>query len=264
MEKISINIKSASLKDIGLKNNPGKLFEIEKRALTVEETYQRQSSESDVGKIAANWFWPALGTIVVSHRKGQYYVVDGQHRVLAANMREDVEMLPCIVHEGMSVEEEAAMFYLLNNNRKNPTTIEKFKAILAAKDENAMYVSAELAKRGFSVAKSGANTTNCIQAMMISAKKNKKRFTRALNLCADICHGQSIPKMLFSGLDFVDSKREIDKDFSDRLMDVGFKDIAKAIRHAVFYENSWHPRSCAKGIVTAANNGNKSKIEIAL
>jgi hypothetical protein len=264
MEKISINVKSASLKDIGLKNKPGKLFEIEKNALTIEQSYQRQSSESDVGKIAGNWFWPALGTIVVSHRNGQYYVVDGQHRVLAAKMRDDVEMLPCIVHEGMSVEEEAAMFYLLNNNRRTPTAIEKFKAILAANDDNARYVNSELTKRGFVVAKSGSNTTNCIQAMMMSAKKNKKRFVRALELCVNICQGQAIPKMLFSGLDFVDSKREIDKALSDRLVDVGFKDIAKAIRHSVFYENSWHPRSCAKGIMSAANEGSKNKIEIAL
>lgn len=73
---------------------------IVKGALRIDTKYQRPARDSKVRAIASDWSWPACGEIVVVDQGGDYHVIDGAHRVLAANRRDDIETLPCTVLEG--------------------------------------------------------------------------------------------------------------------------------------------------------------------
>jgi hypothetical protein len=61
--------------------------------------------------------------IHVSYRDGQYWVVDGQHRLIMAK-KMGYKYILCQIHKGMTYEEEAKMFDELNGTETSkPTTI---------------------------------------------------------------------------------------------------------------------------------------------
>jgi hypothetical protein len=95
----------------------------------------------------------ALGVLTVSHRAdGKYYIVDGQHRhgaVISAG-RTDM-MLLCHIYQGMSLEEEAALFRVLNTAQK-PSPIDLFRVRLVEGDPAARDIAKIIAKHNFTVA----------------------------------------------------------------------------------------------------------------
>lgn len=99
--------------------------------MKVDSTYQRPADNKRVDKIANNWDDMKANLIHVSHRADGYYVIDGNHTRLAF-MKVGGEQMPCRVYEGLSVEEEARLFYELNNSQKKPTYNEVLKAKVAA------------------------------------------------------------------------------------------------------------------------------------
>jgi hypothetical protein len=90
------------------------------KTLKIDPRYQRTPRRRLIEDISKN-FRPALfGTITVARRKVgdrhyEYYIVDGQHRVLGAigAGHEDMAVW-CVVHTGLSLAEEAALFRDLN------------------------------------------------------------------------------------------------------------------------------------------------------
>ena len=102
--------------------NPGRLQEIYLSRLTSGLNYQRTVDEKAVRKLAENWNPRYLDPVTVSYRDGKYNVIDGQHRIAAMRrMKEsgklkfdaDVKVL-CIVHTGLTYQEEAELFYRLD------------------------------------------------------------------------------------------------------------------------------------------------------
>src|SRR5699024_415301 len=81
--------------------------------LTTDMTYQSPVKESHVKDIVKNFNPEAAGIITVSHRDGKYYVPDGQHRV-EVYKRMGIKYIYAEVHEGLTQEEEAEMYILLN------------------------------------------------------------------------------------------------------------------------------------------------------
>ena len=89
--------------------------------MKVDSSYQRLADEKRAKKIADNWDDMKANLIHVSHRADGYYVIDGNHTRLAY-MKIGGKQLPCRVYEGLSVKEEARLFYELNNSQKSPLT----------------------------------------------------------------------------------------------------------------------------------------------
>ena len=71
--------------------------------------YQRPADDRRVARMAEGFDLRLVGALVVSFRDGSYWVVTGQHRMLAAR-RIGVRTLPAIVYFDLSYQEEAAMF----------------------------------------------------------------------------------------------------------------------------------------------------------
>ena len=74
-----------------------------------------------------------MGYIVVSHRDGWFYVVDGQHRKAAAEvfLRDSSQQIQCRIFTGLTSEDEAELFLKLND-QKRQSPMSKYKTSLTA------------------------------------------------------------------------------------------------------------------------------------
>lgn len=100
-------------------NNPGVSRDLSTAKLTSGLPYQRPVETEDVNKLIAKWNPCLLTPIVVSFRDGNFNVVDGQHRVAAMRKMAgggDV-IVPCIIYTGLTYEQEAELYYMLDQTR---------------------------------------------------------------------------------------------------------------------------------------------------
>src|SRR5512144_2349483 len=104
--------------------------------LNIDHSYQRTPAAHRLDAMVKNYDPLLMQVLEVSRRPdGSIYVIDGQHRMMAASRKfgENHE-LPCRVHEGLSVAQEAKMFVDLQRKRKSILQVEQFKANLIAGD----------------------------------------------------------------------------------------------------------------------------------
>ena len=102
--------------------------------LRINERAQREFNEPWARSILAGFDPDKMQYPTVNHRDGHHYVVDGQHSVWAYKMWLqfwDDQKIECIVHEGLTEEQEAELFLSLNNKRV-VGGLEKFKAAVTA------------------------------------------------------------------------------------------------------------------------------------
>lgn len=121
--------------------------------LMVDPDVQRVVDKTRVDKMVKDYQPSALGAIVVSRRSdGTHHVVDGQHRVQAtiAAGYGDGEVT-CLVYEGLTRSEEAALFRRLNNSR-SVNAVDKFRVRVVEGDDSAVQLNALLGRHGWTVA----------------------------------------------------------------------------------------------------------------
>lgn len=130
-----------------------KVRQLQVSGLVVDPNVQRGLDRNRVAKIAEDLELTAIGIITVSHRgNGSHHVIDGQHRVEALRLAGgDSEEVQCRVFEGLSIEEEARMFRLLNNTVKLHA-LDKFKVRVVEGEPAAVAIHAILSKHGWRVA----------------------------------------------------------------------------------------------------------------
>ncbi len=129
--------------------------------LQIDASYQRSIEAKDstplIRSIAVNWDWRLCAPLTVSRRLDPpgLFVIDGQHRLRAAQMRGDIPHLPCIISTFGSIAEEAGCFVAVNTRRKRVSPLDTFRAQLAAGDPKATEVSELIHSAGLSVARHG-------------------------------------------------------------------------------------------------------------
>lgn len=124
----------------------------------IDYAYQRGleagASQSLIRKIAVHWEWGLCQPLALAQRSdGKVYVVDGQHRLAAAKLRGDIDLLPCVVRHFANYEDEAAAFVALNQQRRPLSKLDLFKAALAGGDMEAAQIAQCLEANGLSLAK---------------------------------------------------------------------------------------------------------------
>ena len=127
------------------------------RQLEIDAAYQRsldsEQSQQLVRAIAQHWNWDLCQPLVVARRPdGKLYVIDGQHRLAAARLRGDIPQLPAVVVQYDSVEDEAASFVLLNQQRKPLSKLDLFKAAVASGDNIASSIVQAMDEAGIRLA----------------------------------------------------------------------------------------------------------------
>lgn len=117
--------------------------------LLIDTNYQRPAAPKKILKIADKFDPIAAGGIIVSKREnGQKVVLDGQHRTRAARIAGIPEIL-CIIHEGLTFEEEATIFAMCNTQRANPSATAVFRAKLAANQGHANAIKEIVEEAGY-------------------------------------------------------------------------------------------------------------------
>ncbi len=127
-------------------------------ALNVDMTYQKELNLGWARKIARDFDPAVFEEPQVSKRAdGSYWLLDGQHR--CRGLRElgmpDDHPVRCKVRTGLTVSDEAAIYWKLNKLRKNTKAVETFKAQLAAGDPRAKAIEEVVRRAGLRLLLSG-------------------------------------------------------------------------------------------------------------
>jgi hypothetical protein len=99
--------------------------------------YQRIINPKQIKEMVADWKPNSVGTPEVSFRNGVYWLIDGNHRRVAAAQL-GFTHLDCKVHTDLTIDEEARMFVTMNGKRTAPSIGDLFKAKLAYHDASAV------------------------------------------------------------------------------------------------------------------------------
>lgn len=107
--------------------------------LRVDPVYQRDVSADLTQKMASEWDMTIAGTITVSRRgNGDLYIVDGQHRAVAAKLAGETHILAQVL-TGLGQQTEAQM-RLRGNVRRGDKAMERFRAQVAAKNPESLAI----------------------------------------------------------------------------------------------------------------------------
>jgi hypothetical protein len=100
--------------------------------IKVNPAAQREMKQYRVDHILANLDLDQLGNPVLNERDGSYWVIDGQHRIEALRQFGFTdETIQCWVHVGLSEQEEAKRFLLLNDTL-TVDALAKYRAAITA------------------------------------------------------------------------------------------------------------------------------------
>lgn len=180
----------------------GEFVFIKKQDLDIDHSYQRDEiDENKLNTIAANWSWVSCGAISVAERNGRWYVMDGQHRKLAADKRSDITELPCMVFDLNSKEKEARAFVELNTNKTTVPGKNRFKALLVAKEQSAIKLKSIIESTGHAIGNSkNVKYIDCVLTLWKAIRKNENVFKAIWPLVSEICSDSFIVDKLFRGI----------------------------------------------------------------
>ena len=191
-------------------SNPGSIRTLSTSQLTSGLPYQRPVLQKDVDKIIREWNGREITPVVVSFRDGKFNVVDGQHHIEAMRQKaggRDV-IVPCIIHTGMTYEQEAELYARLDRDKKRLTLRQYTKAVVeAGSDANIMEVKRLTEGVGFIWAL-GEPTGEPFEIAPIRALINAyqllggEAFARMLSLLAGAWQGMpnSLKASMLSGM----------------------------------------------------------------
>lgn len=105
--------------------------------LRTAEEYQRDLDHNRVEHIARHFDVHRLGVFEVSQRHDRhYYVIDGNHRFQALLLLGWTAIqVPCVIHRGLTLPQEADLFRKLNTERRRPEAYDLYRAGLVANDQ---------------------------------------------------------------------------------------------------------------------------------
>lgn len=153
-----------------------RIHEIPIGDLHIDQNYQRPLSEGRVRQITKDFKTDKLGALMISQRDGHYYVIDGQHRLVAAR-KYGLRFVPCVVYYNLNAEDEATL-RLAFNTRKPDTAAEIFRLQLARQDAATLAVKEIVEDVGLRIHLSGGTINpraiRCVGILMriYSASRN--------------------------------------------------------------------------------------------
>jgi hypothetical protein len=116
---------------------PPQLLWVSPEEIEVETAYQRGLSPRSLQMIAdivANWDWAVFTPPCCVKIGDKIMAYDGQHTAIAAATHPEIHQIPILVTIAEQLEKRAMLFYEKQWGRLMPTQLQKFKALVAAKD----------------------------------------------------------------------------------------------------------------------------------
>lgn len=103
--------------------------------IVVDPRYQRDIIQPHVDRIDREFDYAQLDVLTLSKRSAsEYACVDGQHRLVVLNAREEDTEAPALVHVGLTAEEESELFRKIQEGRRQLMPLDKFKSRLFGND----------------------------------------------------------------------------------------------------------------------------------
>jgi hypothetical protein len=238
----------------------GRLEWVPKDRINVDQTYQRDSKSHRAVKIASEFSWPCFGTLLLARRKdGSLFVVDGQHRLMAAMRRADIVAVPCIIFDSSDVKEEATVFVKANTMSKMVEAADKHRSLVRAEDTVAVELQAMVADAGRTVrVDSGPGTVACIRKMRGLYTSDRGAMVRAWPTIVEVCKGHPLHERILGAIHYLEhhnghGHRPSDPRWRKRLVAVGYCELLQRINAAAGYHGKGGDRIHAEGVRNAVN-----------
>ncbi len=250
-----------------MKDRPGVFMEVDKTALLVDKQYQRDGTKNKIAEIAKHWSWVACGCLIVASRPDmRLFVIDGQHRKVAADRRPDIKTLPCLIFEVEDVKQEAEGFLNANTLRKPMVAHEKFRALLMAGNPHAQFVNdlVSKSKRTIRAGSDGASV-DCVSALMRVAQESKEVLARVWPIALLLCEGRLLHRDIIEGLCYIEKNCKngaslMDAYWKKRVLHVGYDGLLMGARKSCEYHGKGGPKQVALGMVNAIHRGLSKRI----
>ncbi len=250
-------------------DQPGEMKMLAKECLHVNHQYQRELSSNKVTDITAQFSWLAFGALIVAHRQGAFFVIDGQHRLAAVMRRGDIATVPCIVFPTQDVRSEAQAFLSANTLRKPVSSAGKHRAAVTAEDEVAVYLESIFSRLGLKVSFSGTQPGHikCVALCRKLASTDRKSFEAALSLSAELSTNDRVhvSEVLLDGLALVDRRIPgglLEPRLNQRIRKIGASGLmTAAVRAAQAYARGG-AKVWALGMINEINRGLQKKYAI--
>lgn len=247
-------------------DRPGQFQLISKHQLSVDHEYQRDpTGQAKILRFARDFSWPHFGALIVARRASDnsLWVVDGQHRLLAALKRTDVDLVPCMIFESSGIVNEAATFLGINGTRASVSAVSKFRALIAMGDPVALHVQSLLAKAGRVASSSnGATTVSCVSLMCKLQRSQPEILARLWPVVSSVCRGTHVHDRLLDTLMYIERRIAptslCEPKWQDRLHRAGPVAILQEISAASALYKRGGVRVWAMGVVGLLNKGMRS------
>lgn len=138
-------------------------------SILVDRTYQRPINTRRVTYMVGRFDPDAFGTITLSRREdNEDYVLDGQHRLaLMEALGWSDQKVPALVYTGLTHEEEARIFRLMNGEATAPRAFDLFRARITEGEPTATAIVEILQSMSLSlrldVAQNGISATSALE-----------------------------------------------------------------------------------------------------
>jgi hypothetical protein len=237
-----------------VRNAPGEFLMIPKTELEVDPAYQRNRiNQRRVDALTRTWDWIACGCLIVALRDdNKWFVMDGQHRKLAADQRSDIRELPCLVFETTHRREEALGFLAINQGRVGVGSLDRYRAQLLSGDTIATAVEAMLRSTGHRAGeKPSARTVSCVLCLYRLAAEDLAGFQRLWPLLAELHPDSPMTDLVIKGLWTVDKwlgERSVtEPPYREKLLGIGGLGLHHEIRRemAVIGQGGTRVFACA-------------------
>lgn len=252
-----------------VKDKPGTFMMINKNELRIDDEYQRVLIPNKVSEISSSWSWVACGAISVAYRDGFWWVMDGQHRVMASLRREDITDLPCLVFEVESIQEEAQGFLNLNTLRRPMTSVDRLRAAAVAGHKPAIQFKALCERLGLILTPNGnsPNTTKSANWGMRRMEEDPTATTIVMELASELCNIDhiAVQERLLGGLWYIHKNCEVELTnprLRERIRSRGARSLLDGANKAAAYYSRGGDRVWASGMMDTINKGLRTRFKM--
>jgi hypothetical protein len=134
--------------------------------IELDEKAQRFLNHPRARVIADNMIEEALGSLILSERDGQRYVVDGLHRWTACKIRGFPTVVKAEIHSGLTQQEEAMLFLVKNRESSKPNALDEYKVGLTAELPQFVDTEKVLQAHGLQMGSSSANSIGAVAGVL--------------------------------------------------------------------------------------------------
>lgn len=162
--------------------------------LKVDEYQRGDLSMKKVREYAQNFDWDIFETPLVSYRDGEYWIVDGQHRIETLKLL-GIDTVFCKVLTDLTYEKEADKFNKLNTARRILNANDKFHSRVESKEKDATTIRDVLSQNNLTyskrLCKNGLDKVSAITVVEnIYRDGGEKHLNRVLNILKEAWYGE--------------------------------------------------------------------------